>query len=165
MHSTKAQRLTPTYAPDSSLTVSVQPPRPNLVARLDVMPVTLGQGETKRVPVKFINTGGSGLRGLRLLSSHPGSVWVAQKGSPYIYGPAMSNGFSSPLSVPNHLLPTGPVDLPVPGDILGPGESFELDLLVHGELTGLQELLALFVYESDVGLFRIHSQCDGRAPR
>lgn len=82
LHATKAQRLTPTYAPDTSLSVSIRPPRPNLAVSLDALPLALGQGESSTVSIELSNTGGAPLRDLRLLVSDPSvlSVVGAKKG-------------------------------------------------------------------------------------
>ena len=79
LHATKAQRLTPTYAPDTSLAVSIRPPRPNLAVEVDGLPLALGQGESRRADVELRNTGGAAMKGLRVLVSDPSVLAVSDE--------------------------------------------------------------------------------------
>ena len=78
LHTTKAQRLTPTYAPDTSLAVSIRPPRPNLAVSVDGLPLALGQGESRQVEIELKNTGGAAMKALRVLASDPSVITVVE---------------------------------------------------------------------------------------
>lgn len=91
LHATKAQRLTPTYAPDTSLAVSIRPARPNLAVEVDGLPLALGQGESRRVDIELRNTGGAAMKGLRVLVSDPSVLAIGEEEGASSEGTSQSN--------------------------------------------------------------------------
>lgn len=65
LHATKEQRLTASYARDSSLDVFVVPPRPRIRAEWVELPEWLYEGETRKIGLK-LRAEGRAVRDLRL---------------------------------------------------------------------------------------------------
>lgn len=74
LQNTREQRLTPTYAPDHSLRVSVRQPIPKLQLDVSQLPSELLAGETRISSIVVKNCTSVPLANLRILSSHPNFI-------------------------------------------------------------------------------------------
>ena len=74
LHSTKAQRLAPTYAQDKSLTIAVGSSRPRLRVELEDLPSQLYQGEVVQGSLILHNTGSVPIDRLEMITTDCGLV-------------------------------------------------------------------------------------------
>jgi hypothetical protein len=79
LHATKEQRLTPTYATDTSLTVHIEPARPVISARVEGMPDTIYVGEEVVGTIEVRNEGKIAFENVQILLNPRGCVRIAGK--------------------------------------------------------------------------------------
>lgn len=80
LHATKEQRITPTYAKDTSLTVEVGESRPKLVAEWEGIPEETYEGEEVEVVLKVTNTGKTAVKEVQIVSTEDGVLRLKEGG-------------------------------------------------------------------------------------
>lgn len=75
-HATKQQRIQPSYAEDTTLTVSVEPPRPLLSVSLDAPDHILFEGEQVQISLHMQNDGVVPFDQVQLYTDRQGSIHV-----------------------------------------------------------------------------------------
>lgn len=118
---------------------------------MDELPRELLEGETRICAIELRNAGAVALRGLRSLCDSP--AWArfasaAEGGS--IYDAKSDKGESFEISnrIPFNL----PTSLMREDEVLAPGESRRIALLMRGESVGTRKLKWLFVFSGKVSL-------------
>ncbi|CED84527.1 Protein with predicted involvement in meiosis (GSG1) [Phaffia rhodozyma] len=158
---TRAQRLTPTYSPDVSLTIDITPARPILNINLEELPLVIGEGESVLCMVDITNKGSAELTDLRMMANEETVLRIANiepKENDGASVSSMSTLYSTTsttaadglpnLSVPNDLCPSFPTSIHTPSISIAPGQTISVPFLCYGRSAGLHDLLLLFVYQS-----------------
>jgi hypothetical protein len=78
LHTTKQQRITPTYATDTSLNVEIQSARPLISASLKGLPQMIFVGEEVAGTLEIRNEGTVAFQGVQIFASEQGSIRLAQ---------------------------------------------------------------------------------------
>ncbi|RXK41319.1 hypothetical protein M231_01469 [Tremella mesenterica] len=139
LHSTKEQRLTPTYAKDTSLQVRVEAGRPSVQAEFVGLPDVMYAGEALRVELRIRNTGREVVRDFGIFVGERLSIRLA--GS---YDPS-----SEMTTLSNHI--PNPKIVPLCEDDIPPGESRMISVVLTTFDVGMIDVLALLVFSSDSG--------------
>lgn len=132
LNSTKDQRTTTSYAPDTSLAVTVHAARPTLTARIADAPEELFLGEERRVKVVIKNEGGVAVDDVRALCS---ASCMASFAAAAAEGRGEDGGR---VMMPNGLNAAGP-EFVLDSDgttQLAPGEEKELEFVVRATTPG-----------------------------
>lgn len=74
LHATKQQRVDPSYANDTSLTIEIQQAKPTISARFDGFPDTMYVGEQVGGMLEIRNEGKTAFGGVQLCLNEPGSI-------------------------------------------------------------------------------------------
>lgn len=129
LHATKAQRVTPTYLPDTTLTIHAAEGAPRVVAHLRGVPDLLYEGEVVDAELVLHNAGRTEVERLEAVCSHYGVLSLPQT--------------AAPDTLPNVIPTATPIELvkSIPA-----GESVTLPVRITALSTGTLELLALIVY-------------------
>lgn len=160
LNSTREQLTQATYAPDTSLVVTVRSPIPLLAVSFAALPSTLYAGEVRSAEIVVTNMGQVPLAHLRGLCSHPSFALWRSDDQEDVYAPAPAAGDASPTSrIPNHLTPNTPFSIPLgsPEDpaatVLAPGASVSIPILCRADVQGHHTLCWLFVFQGEVSNF------------
>lgn len=136
LQATKAQRLTPTYAADTSLTVHVENTAPRVIAHIIGVPDTVYAGEVVDAELRLRNSGTLPVEDVQLLTSH--------------YGVISLPGETPPGPVSNTISPNRP--FVVYPDVIKPGEDVAIPIRFSYPMVGRLELLALAVFSTPDGV-------------
>ncbi|EIW66611.1 hypothetical protein TREMEDRAFT_34792 [Tremella mesenterica DSM 1558] len=139
LHSTKEQRLTPTYAKDTSLQVRVEAGRPSVQADFVGLPDVMYAGEVLQVELKIRNTGREVVRDFGIFVGKRLSIRLAGAYDPSSEMTTLSNHISNPKIVP------------LCEDDMSPDESRTISLVLTTFDVGMIDVLALLVFASDSG--------------
>lgn len=138
LQATKAQRVTPTYAEDTSLTVHIEATAPRVIAHIIGVPDAVYAGEVVDAELRLRNSGTLPVEDVQLLTSHCGVVSLPTDSSSG--GGAVSNAIS-----PNRPFVVYP-------DIIKPGEDVAIPIRFSYPMVGRLELLALAVFSTPDGV-------------
>ena len=132
---TKQQRLTPTYAKDTSLTIEIGASRPRIRALLKGVPDQLYHGETVSCNFIIENTGSLPVESLEMFINEPGMITTTD--TPHTDTTAsISNCIKKyqPITLyKNTLAPGETTTVPVQFTALRTGQVEILGLVLHGE--------------------------------
>lgn len=137
LHATKAQRLTPTYAADTSLTVHVENTTPRVIAHIIGVPDVVYAGEVVDAELRLRNSGTLPVEDVQLLTSHYGVISLASDETQ-----------AGPLS--NAISPNRP--FAIYPDAIQPGEDVAIPIRFSYPSVGRLELLALAVFSTPDGV-------------
>lgn len=152
---TRDQLKTATYVADVSLAVTIQPPVPILNVSLEQLPAQLGAGEMRRVALRVTNCGQVGLTRLRAVCGEPSVALFLTEGEEV--GSVSAEGRER-VTVSNSLSAGGSTVLPLGGDVLAPGASVEVPLLLRGDSAGHHTLRWMFAFQPDDGTATLTSR-------
>ncbi|BEI82101.1 hypothetical protein CcaverHIS002_0212610 [Cutaneotrichosporon cavernicola] len=134
LHATKAQRVTPTYAPDTTLTVHVEGSTPRVAAHIIGVPDAVLAGEVVDAELRLRNSGAQPVEDVQLLTSHYGVISLFD---------------SVPSPVPNAIAPNRPFS--VHAGIIQPGQDVAIPIRFSYPTPGRLELLALATFSTADG--------------
>ncbi|CAK5264890.1 unnamed protein product [Mycena citricolor] len=144
LQNTPAQRQYPTYAPDVLLKVDVVEAAHQLRASfVDDLQLNLYHGETRPLRVLLENCGSKPIGQMWLLVGEEDAIWLESGSSGEISNVARSD---NSVALPE------PQAIAIGQSGLQPGDRVEVDLLLHANRSGEQELSLLFVFREDAGL-------------
>ncbi|EPQ31061.1 uncharacterized protein PFL1_01250 [Pseudozyma flocculosa PF-1] len=148
---TREQRLTPTYAPDQMLRLTVHEAEPAITASLASPPSSMLLGEECRVELTLRNVSGEGLRDVRALCNQPdAAVFVVSEAATARAG---SPKASTSFTMPNDLKHVAIQDLVGDDEILAAGQERTVPLLLKASRFGVVELAWLVVFGDSQGRF------------
>lgn len=146
LHLTKAQRLTPTYAKDTTLTVTAVEGAPRVVATLKGVPEQLYEGEVVEAELVLRNTGATPVEQAQMVCSQYGIVSLSEfKWELWLTVDASE---SSDATVSNVIPTSTPLNLAA---AIAPGESTTVPVRFTALSAGPLEFLALVVYSAADG--------------
>ncbi|ORY24398.1 ER-golgi trafficking TRAPP I complex 85 kDa subunit-domain-containing protein [Naematelia encephala] len=132
LYATKAHRLDPTYATDTSLSIVVERSKPRLKVELDGLPEAMYEGEVVEGVVKLMNSGKEAVEDVRITLSEHGMLQLSQTDTPALLPNTM-------LSLNSIILYSDPIQ---------PGETVSVPIILVGRERGLLQLLGLVVFAS-----------------
>ncbi|WVQ94767.1 hypothetical protein IAU59_001848 [Kwoniella sp. CBS 9459] len=135
LHATKAQKLTPSYAEDTSLTVHVTPSRAILGVELIDIPETVYAGEEVEGSIRVVNRGKVGVQDLEMMWSHYGVV--RRRASDITHLDTQDH-------IPNIIRPNSSVRLHP--DTISPGTEVTIPIVLCAQQSGPLDLLGLIVF-------------------
>jgi hypothetical protein len=135
LHVTKAQRITPTYAPDKSLTVHVESSTPRVAAHIIGVPDAVLAGEVVDAELRLRNSGALPIEDVQLLTSHYGVISLPDT--------------AIPSPVPNAIAPNRPFS--VHAGTINPGEDVAIPIRFSYPTPGRLGLLALATFSTPDG--------------
>ncbi|TXT10913.1 hypothetical protein VHUM_01664 [Vanrija humicola] len=135
LNNTKAQRLTPTYAKDTTLTVHVEGSSPRVAIEMFGVPESLYEGEVVEAQIKLQNRGALAVENVQLITN--------------VYGILTLQHTDTPTSISNTIQPKSPLTL-YPGTI-APGDTADVGVRFTAPSAGPVELLALAVFSTVEG--------------
>ncbi|OCF34119.1 hypothetical protein I316_04067 [Kwoniella heveanensis BCC8398] len=137
LHTTKAQKLTPTYAEDTSLTIHVAPSRAILGVDITDIPETVYAGQEVEGSIKIVNRGKVAVQDLRMIWNHPGVISTRAVQNDTKHSDT-HNG------IPNIIAPNSSVLLHA--DTVSPGEEANIPIVFSAHQSGPMDLLGLIVF-------------------
>ncbi|TYJ59142.1 hypothetical protein B9479_000131 [Cryptococcus floricola] len=150
LHATKAQRLQPTYAEDTSLTVFLSAERPRILAEWVDLPENVYEGEIVESAIRIRNVGNNSVGEVSMIWSE--GVLVGRKGTEHqdassrianhISLNQLETLYQEPLS------PGEQVDIPISFSGLSPGALDVRGLLVYSDEQGKKETSATVIHHS-----------------
>lgn len=135
LHATKAQRVTPTYTADTSLTVHVESSTPRVAAHIIGVPDAVLAGEVVDAELRLRNSGAKPVEDVQLLTSHYGVISLPDA--------------SVPSPVPNAIAPNR--SFSVHAGLIQPGEDVAIPIRFSYPTPGRLELLALATFSTPDG--------------
>ncbi|KAL1410386.1 hypothetical protein Q8F55_004396 [Vanrija albida] len=136
LNNTKAQRLTPTYAKDTTLTVHVEASSPRVAIEMFGVPESLYEGEVVEAQIKLQNRGALAVENVQLVTNVYGILTLQEH----------TQHTDTPTSISNTIQPKSPLAL-YPGTI-APGDTAEVGVRFTAPSAGPVELLALAVFST-----------------
>ncbi|WWC68664.1 uncharacterized protein I206_102596 [Kwoniella pini CBS 10737] len=136
LHSTKAQRITPTYAEDTSLTVDVTASRAILTAHLAGIPDNLFEGSVVGGRIRLSNRGKTNINDIGMIWNEYGVIRRTDD----------TKHQDTNNSIPNLIQPN--TILPLYNGIIQPGEEREIPITFLATQTGSIDILGLVVFSS-----------------
>ncbi|WVQ79020.1 hypothetical protein IAT38_001112 [Cryptococcus sp. DSM 104549] len=137
LQATKAQRMTPTYAEDPSLSVAVLPARARIEVELEGVPDVVHEGEEVRAVVRVVNKGKAGVEDVGMVWSEEGMVRRDESDTKHD---------NTLTSIPNRITPNSPTSLH-PGPI-PPGETITVPVIITTSRPGRIDLCGLIIFSS-----------------
>lgn len=164
LNQTKEEKMSVRHGRDERLNPIVTAPMPLLEVFFLHFPSALLCGEIRKAYIEFCNMSSVGLRGLRVVSTHPTFFTFGSSSSPDTpITPGSAQNCSAYKTVasetrqPPHTLvlaqdfvqPSSVISIPIEGEVLRPGASMQLPLWLRGpDKEGVHEINFLFYYES-----------------
>uniref|UniRef100_A0A8C6WLH7 Trafficking protein particle complex 8 n=1 Tax=Neogobius melanostomus TaxID=47308 RepID=A0A8C6WLH7_9GOBI len=170
LNQTKEEKMSVRHGRDERLNPIVTAPMPSWRYGVFFLhfPSALLCGEIRKAYIEFCNMSSVGLRGLRVVSTHPTFFTFGSSSSPHTpdtpVTPHSAQNCSAYKTVvasepqqPPHVLvaaqdflqPSSIISIPIEGGILKPGASMQLPLWLRGpDKEGVHEINFLFYYES-----------------
>lgn len=139
LHATKAQRLTPTYAKDTSLTLHAETAAPRLAADLIGVPSSVYAGEIIAAELHLRNSGTLPVEDVQLVSNHYGVLTLSN-----------TQQSESPSTTSNIISANKPISLH--SKAIPPGETAVVPVTFMAVVPGKLELLGLAVYSTPDGI-------------
>ncbi|XP_030627533.1 trafficking protein particle complex subunit 8 isoform X2 [Chanos chanos] len=170
LNMTKEEKTSVRHGPDRRLDPIITPPMPLLEVFFINFPTGLLCGEIRKAWVEFVNVSAVPLTGLRVASTHtefftfgsavsdltPVTPTAAEHCSAYKTVATPPSAASVTLVSPEVFGGAGAerpavAEIPLTGDVLGPGEALQIPLWLRGpDREGVHEINFLFYYESTV---------------
>ncbi|WVQ74505.1 hypothetical protein IAR50_004106 [Cryptococcus sp. DSM 104548] len=138
LNAIKAQRLQPTYAEDTSLTVFLSAERPRVLAKWVDLPENVYEGEIMESAVRIRNVGNNSVEEVGMIWSE--GVFVRKKDTQHQ---------DTPLKTSNLIIPTQLETLYQKP--LSPGEEVDIPVLISGLSPGALDVRGLVVYNDEQG--------------
>lgn len=168
LNQTKEDKMSVRHGRDERLNPIVTAPMPLLEVFFLHFPSALLCGEIRKAYIEFCNMSSVGLRGLRVVSTHPTFFTFGSSSSPHTpdtpvtphsaqncsaYKTVVASESQQPphvlVSAQDFLQPSSVISIPIEGGILKPGASMQLPLWLRGpDKEGVHEINFLFYYES-----------------
>lgn len=153
LNNTREQLMTATFAPDTTLLVTVRSAIPLLSIDVNDLPATLHAGETLSSSITVTNNGQVPLRDVMSLCSHPSYAMFHNNPSASTYTPSEPSSAGS-ITTPNRVAPNAPRPISMSTDgqagTLQPGASLKIPILIRGDAFGLQTLRWIFSFHGPV---------------
>lgn len=139
LQATKAQRLTPTYAKDTTLTVHVEAAAPRIAAELSAIPSSVFAGEIIAAEIQLRNSGTVAVEDVQLVTNHYGVLTLAD-----------TQHSDIPTAFSNVIAGNKPITLHA--GTIAPGESVAVPVTFMALVPGKLDLLALVVFATPDGI-------------
>ncbi|WVF67170.1 hypothetical protein IAT40_001916 [Kwoniella sp. CBS 6097] len=139
LQTTKAQKLTPTYAEDTSLTVDVAPTRAILGVEVVDVPETVYAGEEVEGSIRVVNRGKVGVHDLRMIWNHYGVIRPKA-------GLNDTKHLDTQNTIPNLIEHKSSV--PLYANTIPPGEEVNIPVIISAYQSGPLDILGLVVFSN-----------------
>lgn len=146
LFATKPQRLTPTYAKDTSLTVHAEATRPRLEIGLTGVPTQMFEGELVDAEITLRNKGTLGVENVQLITSHYGAIVSREFPKPYCQLTADTSHSNTTASIPNTIQPIAPITLY--DGMIEAGKSVTVPVVFTAVAPGALDVKALAIFSA-----------------
>ncbi|WRT65667.1 uncharacterized protein IL334_002612 [Kwoniella shivajii] len=136
LHGTKAQRLNPTYAEDTSLTVNVTSSRAGLHVELEGFPDRAYAGEEVEGRIRLFNRGKTQVENVGMIWNHVGLIRRKED----------TKHSDTPFSIPNLIQPN--TVMSIYQDKISPGEEREIPVIITLSNPRIMDMLGLITFSN-----------------